>query len=110
MTRIATTWGITGPEFLWFYGALCAVAAAAAAFVRRRALGPSAGSKDPTPDLGVYKVAMLNGGPQLAITTAATKLHRDGVLCEGDEPRTHVVEAALAGQADPLERAVYEAV
>jgi uncharacterized protein (TIGR04222 family) len=112
MTRTATTWGITGPQFLWLYGALAAALAATAAVVRKRALGPRDGSNDPTPQLGVYKVAMLNGGDQLAITTAATKLHRDGVLCEGDEPRTHVVDAAvpLGAQADPLERAVYHAV
>ena len=49
MTRIATTWGITGPQFLWLYGALAAALAATAAVVRKRVLGPRDGSNDPTP-------------------------------------------------------------
>jgi uncharacterized protein (TIGR04222 family) len=110
MTRIATTWGITDPQFLWLYGVLCAVVAAAIWRVRRRLLGAPQHSNDPTPDIGLYKLAMLNGGPQLAITTAATKLHQDGVLTEGIEPRTHVVAGKLDPDADPLERAVLESV
>jgi uncharacterized protein (TIGR04222 family) len=110
MTRIATTWGISGPEFLWFYGALCAVVGAAIWRVRRSVLGAPQRSKDPTPDIGLYKMALLNGGPQLAITTAATKLHQEGVLAEGAEPRTHVVAGRLDADADPLERAVFGSV
>ncbi|HEV7882351.1 MAG TPA: hypothetical protein VGO81_02210, partial [Solirubrobacteraceae bacterium] len=83
MTRIAMTWGITGPQFLWFYGGLCAVVSAAIWRVRRGVLGAKQHSNDPTPDIGLYKMALLNGGPQLAITTAATKLHQEGVLAEG---------------------------
>jgi uncharacterized protein (TIGR04222 family) len=110
MTRIATTWGITGPQFLWFYGGLCAVVSAAIWCVRRHVLGAGQRSNDPTPDIGLYKMALLNGGSQLAITTAATKLHQDGVLAEGGEPRTHVVAGTLDPQADPLERAVFDSV
>jgi uncharacterized protein (TIGR04222 family) len=110
MTRIAMTWGVTGPQFLWFYGGLCAAAAGAIWHVRRRVLGAPQRSNDPTPDIGLYKMALLNGGPQLAITTAATKLHQEGVLAEGDEPRTHVVAGPLNPGADPLERAVFDSV
>jgi uncharacterized protein (TIGR04222 family) len=110
MTRIATTWGITGPELLWFYGALCAVLSAAIWRVRRSLLGARQRSKDPTPDIGLYKMALLNGGPQLAITTAATTLHQEGVLAQGSEPRTHVVAGTLDRQADRLERAVFDSV
>jgi uncharacterized protein (TIGR04222 family) len=110
MTRIATTWGITGPQFLWFYGALCAVVAAATWRVRRRVLGAPQRDNDPTPDIGLYKMALLNGGPQLAITTAATKLHQEGVLAQGIEPRTHVVAGAIDPQAERLERAVFDSV
>jgi uncharacterized protein (TIGR04222 family) len=110
MTRIAMTWGITGPQFLWFYGGLCAAAAGAIWRVRRRVLGAPQRSNDPTPDIGLYKMALLNGGPQLAITTAATKLHQEGVLAEGPEPRTHVVAGPLDSGADRLERAVFDSV
>jgi uncharacterized protein (TIGR04222 family) len=110
MTRIAMTWGITDTQFLWFYGGLCAVAAGAIWRARRRVLGAPQRSNDPTPDIGLYKMALLNGGPQLAITTAATKLHQEGVLAEGAEPRTHVVAGPLDPGADPLERAVFESV
>jgi uncharacterized protein (TIGR04222 family) len=110
MTRIAMTWGITDTQFLWFYGGLCAVAAGAIWRARRRVLGAPQRSNDPTPDIGLYKMALLNGGPQLAITTAAAKLHREGVLAEGSEPRTHVVAGALDRGADRLERAVFESV
>ncbi len=110
MTSIATTWGISSPQFLWLYGGLCAIAAAAIWLTRMRALGAAPRSKDPTPDLEIAKIAMLSGGTQLAITTAATKLHRDGVLRPGAEERTLVVDGDLPAGADRLERAVYEAV
>lgn len=110
MTRIAMTWGITGPQFLWFYGGLCAVVSTAIWRVRRGVLGAEQRSNDPTPDIGLYKMALLNGGPQLAITTAATKLHQEGVLAEGTEPRTHVVAGSLDPHADRLERAVFDSV
>ena len=110
MTRIAMTWGITGTQLLWFYGGLCAAAGGVVWRVRRRILGSPQRSKDPTPDIGLYKMALLNGGPQLAITTAATKLHQEAVLAQGTEPHTHVVVGRLQPGADPLERAVYESV
>ncbi|HEY0344181.1 MAG TPA: TIGR04222 domain-containing membrane protein [Solirubrobacteraceae bacterium] len=110
MIRIATTWGISDPQFLWFYAGLCAVASATIWRVRRRILGAPQRSTDPTPDIDLYKLALLNGGPQLAVTTAATKLHQDGVLAEGIAPRTHVVAGSLDPEAEPLERAVFESV
>jgi uncharacterized protein (TIGR04222 family) len=110
MLTIATTWGITGPQFLVGYGVICLVAAIV---IRRRwsaALGPPDRSplNDPLPDLGLYKLAMLAGGPQLAITTAATKLHQDGILTAEDGRLELVGE--LATGADRLERAVADAV
>jgi uncharacterized protein (TIGR04222 family) len=110
MTSIATTWGISGTQFLWFYGGLCAVVGAAIWRRRYRALDARTRSKDPTPNLGIYKVAMLNGGAQLAISTALTKLYRDGVMRAGVEPGTHVIDGELPADRDRLERAVFEAV
>jgi uncharacterized protein (TIGR04222 family) len=110
MKSIATTWGITETQFLWFYAGLCAVVAAAIARQWHRALGARTHSKDPTPNLGIYKVAMLNGGAQLAISTALTKLYRDGVVRAGVQSGTHVVDGELPADADRLERAVFETV
>jgi uncharacterized protein (TIGR04222 family) len=110
MKSIATTWGITEAQFLWFYASLCAFVAAAIARQWHRALGARTRSKDPTPNLGIYKVAMLNGGAQLAISTALTTLYRDGVVRAGIEPGTHVVGGELPADADRLERAVFETV
>jgi uncharacterized protein (TIGR04222 family) len=78
------TWGIAGTDFLWGYGALCVVALATIGWLSLSMRGPRA-----TTDAGVpaepdlYALAMLSGGPQLAITSAATQLHRDGHLRPG---------------------------
>lgn len=110
MLRTATTWGITAPQFLWGYGALC-IAAAFGTWARwRRALGPEGSVHDPLPSLSLYELAMLSGGPQLAITSAATQLHRDGLLEIGPISRTFVAVGTLDPAADPLERAVWETV
>lgn len=108
MTTIAVTWGIADPLFVALYGALCAAVVTATLCVRRRAVGTTRRRVDPAPDIGLLKTAMLNGGPQLAITTALAKLHCDGVLAEGPEPRTHVVAGELDPAAEPLEREVVD--
>ena len=75
------TWASSGPGFLWLYGALCAGAAIGLWLWRRAAGGPV--PSGPEPDLGIHELAMLGEGPQLAITSAATQLLRDGVLERG---------------------------
>jgi uncharacterized protein (TIGR04222 family) len=102
------TWGMSGPEFLWLYGALCVAATIWVVVWRRAAGGPVPPGADP--DLGIHELAMLGGGPQLAITSAATQLMRDGALRRG--PSDGLLEAAgeLPEDADPLERAVFETV
>lgn len=110
MISTATTWGITDAQFLWVYGALCLGAAIAVLLQWRSALGPLERGNDPLPDLGPYKLALLTGGPQLAITAAATKLHRDGLLEAGPYDGTLVVAGELEPGADRLERAVFDTV
>jgi uncharacterized protein (TIGR04222 family) len=100
MLGTATTWGITGPQFLWGYGAVCLGAALGVWQQWRSALGPKERGNDPRPDLGPYKLAMLSGGPWLAITAAAAKLHRDTLEVNG-KPEPGV---------DKLERAVFDTV
>lgn len=83
MLTTPTTWGITGSQFLWGYGAPVAVAAAAILVAWRRLLGPSEPAGDDMPDLGLYELAAVGGGPQLAVTSAVSQLHRDGAIAVG---------------------------
>jgi uncharacterized protein (TIGR04222 family) len=110
MIRTATTWAITDPQFVWGYGVLCLGAAIFVWQQWRSALGPMERGNDPLPGLGPYKLAMLSGGPQLAITAAATKLHRNGLLAAGPYDGTLVVAGELEPGADRLERAVFDTV
>ena len=107
-TTASSTWGITGEQFLWGYGTLCALAVLAVWHERRRVLGPAATSRDPQPDLDAYRLALLSGGPDHAITVAAAELMRDGRL-RGDGV-TISANGAPAATADALEREVFEAV
>jgi uncharacterized protein (TIGR04222 family) len=102
------TWGMSGPEFLWLYGILCLGAAVGLWLWRRAAGGPGPSGREP--DLGIHELAMLGDGPQLAITSAATQLMRDGVLRRGAADGMLDLAGELGEDADPLERAVLEAV
>jgi uncharacterized protein (TIGR04222 family) len=104
------TWGIGGPQFLIFYAALCLLTAAWLGWEWRRVVGKRERSSDPLPDLGVYKLAMLSGGPQLAITTVAAKLGQDGYVESGEDPRTLIAQGHLPAGADALEREVFGTV
>ena len=99
---IATTWGIGGPAFLGGYAVLCLLGAIAVAWAARSPRRPREHPMNDVPEPGVYELAMLGGGAQLAITAAATKLHEDGVLVSGDDGLS--VVGRLAPGADPLER------
>jgi len=107
-TTMAGTLGLTGAEFLWGYGTLCAVGAIGVWQEHRRVLGPTAAPRDPLPELGVYRLALMSGGPDRAITAAAAQLFRDGRLQgTGGTLRT---AGELAVTAEPLEREVFETV
>jgi uncharacterized protein (TIGR04222 family) len=102
------TWGISGPSFLWLYIGLSLVAAIAIWLLRRWLLNTGEGTPAPV-RLDVYELAMLNGGPQLAITTAAAKLHNEGALASGASAKT-VVAATRPAHGSDLEHEVYGAV
>ncbi len=108
MSTIEYTWGIAGAQVLWGYGALCAFGAIGVWRERRRVLGPAATNRDPQPELGPYRLALLSGGPDRAITAAAVQLFGDGRL-KGDGA-TLTASGELPVTADPLERAVFETV
>lgn len=104
-----TTWGITSAQFLTGYSVLCATAAIAIWWQWREAIGRGERGGDP-PELGVYELALLGGGPQLAITSALTHLHGAKLLRVRRREGTLKVCGALDATADPVERAVFDAV
>lgn len=106
---MTTTWGISGAQFLWGYGALCALAAVAIMLQWLRVLGPKEPAGDALADLGLYELAALGDGPDLAITSAASQLHRDGLIRAGANDGL-VPIGELDEDADPVERAVFEVV
>src|SRR5918997_5069633 len=110
VTAAVDTWGIGDQQFLTFYGVLCVLVTARLTWEWRRVIGHRDRSCDPHPQLGLHKLAMLVGGPQLAITTIAAKLRQEEYLREGDEPRTLVADGHLPTAADPLEREVLGSV
>jgi len=108
---LATTagiWGIADPQFLWGYGTLCTIGAIGVWQERRRVLGPPAAPRDPQPELGAYRLALMSGGPDRAITAAAAQLFGDGRL-KGTGGRLTTAGKPSA-PADPLEREVFETV
>jgi len=108
MLSTATTWGIDGPTFLWGYAGLMAVAGLVAGWQWQKATGPQGRTEHA--ELDPTRLALLNGGPQLAITTVAANLHQEGVLRAGEKRGTLVAEGKLGPDAGDLERAVFEAV
>ncbi len=108
VTTTAGTWGITGAQFLWGYGALCAASAVGLWHAYRQALGPPAGPLDPLPDLTVSEIGLLNDGPGCAITAATARLYYDRLVTGTDD--TLAVTGELDASADPVEREVHETV
>jgi uncharacterized protein (TIGR04222 family) len=123
-----TTWNISGPDFLILYGVVCTLAGVAAwmrwAGIRGSQQPLGHRSPDLEPDLDVYRLATLSGGPARVVMTAATKLYRAGRLDSGtrrgtlklsDRPAAASADLGpgyrpLTPGATDLELAVVEAV
>lgn len=102
------TWSIDGTSFLLLYAALGVATAVVIWLVRRHLLGMSTRAPG-TPDLDAYELAMLNGGPQLAVTTVAAKLHGEGAL--GSQAGSQVIVARTRpADAGDLEHEVYDEI
>lgn len=65
---------------------------------------------EPLHELDLYELALLGGGPHLVITSALTRLHRDGLLRIRRREGTVKVSGELEPAAAPIERAIFEAV
>ena len=97
------TWGIGGPAFLVGYLLLAAVTWTVTVR-RRRALAD--GPDRPAPR-HPHDLAFLNGGPDLAVTSALTSMHLTGTVTSR---RGDVLAAGRLGSgADALERAIHVA-
>jgi uncharacterized protein (TIGR04222 family) len=104
----SATWGITGEQFLWGYGALCAATAIGVWSAYRTALGPPAAPMDPLPDLSIGEIGLLSDGPGCAITAATARLYHDG-LVHGTSGSLSIV-GELEPNADPVERELHQTV
>jgi len=106
------TWGISGPRFLLIYVALLAVTVAGVVLARRRALAAPDGAAVPA-RLDRYEAAYLNGGCDLAATTAISALLRARHLAPSPRRRSRgrlVAGTAPPAGAHPVEWATYQLV
>lgn len=103
------TWGISGPAFLAIYAGLLA-AAWLIVWVASRRVGARADPDAATRDLPPLEMAMLNGGPALVTAVAATSLRTAGVIGPGAGNNTLAVLRPLEGEAEPIERHLYDLV
>ena len=104
---VPTTWGLGSLEFLILYGSLCALLRAAN-IQAWSAVERTAPASHATATVDAYELAMVNGGPRQAITTALTMLTWRGVARAEGPDGTLRVEGDIGADAHPLERAVYE--
>lgn len=104
---VPATWGITSLQFLILYGALC-VLLRCANIVAWSAVERTAADGEEWPAVDAYDLAMVNGGPRQAITTALTMLMWRGAIAPGSQPTLVHGVGDLGAGADALERAVYE--
>ena len=109
MTAAATTWGMSSTEFFLLYVVLCGAVWCANVLTWRWAAG-RASDEVVLRELGLYELAMLNGGPSLAITTAAAALREQELLSESAVGAVLMAAGDTAEHAHPLERAVLDAV
>src|ERR1044072_7248839 len=105
------TWGISGTTFLW----LCAAAfvvTACGVWLRRKSLLNAQDGHVPSEAPDVYELALLNGGPRLAITIATAKLHRHRALLAGPRTKSRAAGRPKSGveEITDLDHEVYDAV
>lgn len=103
-------WGLTGEQFLVVEVALLAAAAIFALHRFGAVVGRAPGASGDPADLGTYDLALLAGGRQRAITSAATQLLEDGLLTSDPDSGLLATAGELDDSADALERAVFQAV
>src|SRR4051794_14762473 len=92
------TWGLSGPTFLLYYG-IAALLLLAISVIHRRIL--FGGAQTTGAHLGPQQLAYLNGGAQLAISSALGGLRAAGAI--GSEKRALTRIGPLSAGATPLD-------
>ncbi len=102
------TWGISGPYFLLLYAGLFVITWIVVLAVRQRMI-VVAGTAEVSgqPELGLYEVAMLNGGGRLALALAACRLKEASSIGLDPDGGTLVVQGPLPLDVDPVEKWLY---
>jgi uncharacterized protein (TIGR04222 family) len=106
------TWGISGPQFLVLYVALFGVTLLGVVLARRRVLAVPDGPAATPSRLDPYEAAYLNGGCELAATTAVSSLLRAGHLAGPARRRSSrlVAGSTPAAGVHPVEWATWQLV
>ncbi len=102
------TWGISGPTFIIIYLVIAVVTWIATTRTRRGLADPQ--PSRPVGDLSTHPhdVAFLNGGNELAVTSAVSALYLRGAIAP--QRGSVVATGRLDHGADDLERAIHAAV
>lgn len=104
-TTPGDTWGISGPAFLAAYLLLAAAVWVASARARRALAGDGPDRLTGPAPTDPHDLAYLNGGPDLAVTSALAAMHLTGTVAPS-KGRIHAVGRPAPG-ADALERAIH---
>jgi uncharacterized protein (TIGR04222 family) len=99
------TWGISGPTFLVAYLVLAAAVLLAAMRARRALTDPRPDRPFGDPGAHPHDVAHLNGGAELAVTSALAAMHLKGTVAPS-KGQIHAVGRPAPGD-DALERAIH---
>lgn len=99
------TWGISGPTFLVAYLVLAAAVLVAAVRARRALADPRPDRPFGDPGAHPHDVAHLNGGPELAVTSALAAMHLKGTVAPS-KGQIYAVGRPAPGD-DALERAIH---
>jgi len=100
-------WGISGPEFLWLYGAGLVVALGWMIAVRARVRRPR--QIEPTPPLELESVAYLAGGARRVIELAIARLIEAGAIRASRGGSLTAIQSP-PGRLDPVATAVMSAL
>lgn len=99
----------SGPEFLWFYIKLVALAAAVSVLVPLGIFLASPTQGQEFPELTPQEIGYIRDGRRGAVLATIAKLQGDGVIASNDDGKL-IVTAAETGRDNSLSYSVYRAI